>query len=94
MRKSRFTDEQIISILKQSDAGASTKELCRNRPATEFPSKRFPFPHVERASSMSGIAAVNLDAKPLDLLLDLSAYHLAVDFMVCSDVLFLMAGDV
>ena len=29
MRKSRFTDEQIISILKQSDAGASTKELCR-----------------------------------------------------------------
>ena len=29
MRKSRFTDEQIIAILKQSDAGASTKELCR-----------------------------------------------------------------
>jgi len=29
MRKSRFTDEQIISILKQSDAGAATKELCR-----------------------------------------------------------------
>jgi putative transposase len=29
MRKSRFTDEQIIAILKQSDAGGSTKELCR-----------------------------------------------------------------
>lgn len=29
MRKSRFTDEQIILILKQSDAGAATKELCR-----------------------------------------------------------------
>ena len=29
MRKSRFTDEQIISILKQADAGGSTKELCR-----------------------------------------------------------------
>ena len=29
MRKSRFTDEQIIQILKKSDAGAPTKELCR-----------------------------------------------------------------
>jgi putative transposase len=29
MRKSRFTDEQIIAILKQSDAGGSTQELCR-----------------------------------------------------------------
>lgn len=29
MRKSRFTDEQIIQILKKSDAGTPTKELCR-----------------------------------------------------------------
>ena len=29
MRKSRFTDEQIIAILKQSEAGAATKDLCR-----------------------------------------------------------------
>ena len=29
MRKSRFSEEQIISILKQSDAGANADELCR-----------------------------------------------------------------
>ena len=28
MRKSRFTEEQIIAALKEHAAGASTKELC------------------------------------------------------------------
>ena len=29
MKNSRFSEEQIIGILKQSEAGAQTSELCR-----------------------------------------------------------------
>ena len=35
MKKVRFTDEQIIRVLKESEAGAKTAELCRKHGISE-----------------------------------------------------------
>ena len=35
MKGKRFTEEQIIKVLKQSEGGVATKELCRQHAITE-----------------------------------------------------------
>ena len=35
MKGKRFTEEQIIAVLKEAEAGAKTKELCRRHGISE-----------------------------------------------------------
>ena len=35
MKSKRFTEEQIIGVLKEAEAGAKTKELCRKHGISE-----------------------------------------------------------
>jgi putative transposase len=35
MKAKRFTEEQIIGVLKEAEAGAKTKELCRRHGISE-----------------------------------------------------------
>jgi putative transposase len=36
MKKARYTDEQIIGLLKQAEAGVSVQELCRKHGVSQW----------------------------------------------------------
>jgi len=41
MKRSRFSDEQIIGILKEHEAGVSVADLCRKHGVSDWKAKFF-----------------------------------------------------
>jgi len=76
MRKSRFSDEQIIAILKEQEAGVPTAEVCRKHgisPASFYKYKaKFGGMEVSDARKLRALEDENARLKKLvaDLSLD------------------------
>ncbi len=79
MKKSRFSEEQIIGILKQHEAGLKTADLCREHgisPATFYTWKsKYGGMEVAEAQRLKGLEDENRRLKQLvaDLSLDKEA---------------------
>lgn len=76
MRKSRFTEEQIISMIKEQEAGLPTAEVCRKHgvsTATFYKYKaKYGGMDVSDARKLKGLEAENAKLKRLlaDAMLD------------------------
>ncbi len=82
MKKSRFTEQQIVGMLKESEAGAKTTELCRKHgvsPATFYKWKsRFGGMEVSDVAKMRTLEDENRRLKKLlaDSALEIDALKL------------------
>ena len=82
MKKSRFTEEQIVGVLKESETGAKTPELCRKHgisPATFYKWKsKFGGLEVSDVAKMRGLEDENRRLKRLlaDSALEIDALKL------------------
>lgn len=79
MKGKRFTEEQIITVLKESEAGAATKELCRRHGITETTFYRWKSKYggmdVSDAKKLRALEEENRKLKHIvaDLTLDVAA---------------------
>lgn len=79
MKRKRFTEEQIIGVLKQSEAGASTDDLCRRHgisPATFYNwRKKYGGMEASEAKRLRALETENAKLKRIvaDQMLDMTA---------------------
>ena len=69
MKRKRFTEEEIIGILKESEAGAKNRELCRKHGISEQTFYRWRSKYggmqVSEAKKLRGLEAENRKLKQL-----------------------------
>ena len=79
MKKSRYTEEQIIGILKQHEAGVKTADLCRKHGISEANfynwKAKYGGLEVSEAKRLKGLESQNVRLKKLlaDAMLDNAA---------------------
>ncbi len=84
MRKKRFTEEQIIGVLKAAEAGMAVKEVCRQHGVTEATyyrwKKKYGGMEVSEAKRLRQLEDENRRLKTLvaDLTLDKQALQWAL----------------
>lgn len=84
MRKRRFTEEQIIGVLKSAEAGMAVKEVCRQHGITETTyyrwKKKFGGMDVSEAKRLRQLEDENRRLKSIvaDLTLDKQALQWAL----------------
>ena len=63
MKRGRFSEEQIIAVLKEGDAGAKVAELCRKHGISD--ATFYIYGRLPRIKKVSGSALTRIDCKHL-----------------------------
>jgi putative transposase len=63
MKRARFSEEQIISILKEAEAGAGVTELCRRHRITD--ATFYIYGRLPRGKKVSDPVLTRIDCKHL-----------------------------